>query len=123
MTFSINRPCVYAGGMVCPNIVTGGGSLCPEHKTVNAADYNRARGSSTKQGYDSKWGKVRARALDRDNYCCVICKRDDDRDIPAKDVDHIIPFKSNSDPLRLDIKNLQSLCRQHHNEKTRKGNR
>lgn len=40
----------------------------------------------------------------------------------ADDVDHIIRFEGLDDPLRLDPRSLQSLCRPHHNEKTRKCN-
>lgn len=77
----------------------------------------RWRGSAASRGYDYAWQKVRKQALERDNHLCVECLKHD-RITPATDVDHIVPFEGLDDPLRLDLDNLQSLCRSCHNIKT-----
>jgi len=53
-----------------------------------------------------------------------ICKHCEEagRVTAAQDVDHRTPFQGLDDPLRLDWNNLQSLCRHHHNIKTRREN-
>ncbi|WP_223295494.1 HNH endonuclease [Granulicella mallensis] len=58
-------------------------------------------------------------ALIRDFYLCVRCKANGDIK-PATDVDHIRPFNGKDDTLRLDIDNLQSLCKACHSRKTAK---
>lgn len=68
---------------------------------------------STHPGNDGRWKKLRAAKLVSD----PVCQRQDCRH-PATDVDHIIP--NAEDPtLRYEWSNLESLCRQHHSEKTR----
>jgi 5-methylcytosine-specific restriction protein A len=49
---------------------------------------------------------------------CAQCQKEG-RTTIAQEVDHIVPFKGKNDPLRLDTKNLQSLCIDHHRRKTR----
>ncbi len=75
----------------------------------------------TQRGYDNCWLRLRAHHL-RDNPLCVECERLG-IDTIATQVDHIIPFHSVDDPLRMDPANLQSLCATHHAMKTRKENR
>jgi 5-methylcytosine-specific restriction protein A len=62
--------------------------------------------------------KVREQALKRDDYICQHCFHRDGILTPATAVDHIIPFTSNSDPRRLDVNNLMSLCTPCHSRKT-----
>jgi 5-methylcytosine-specific restriction protein A len=70
------------------------------------------------RGYSSDWRIVRVHALRRDNYLCVACLRDGIATL-ALDVDHITPITTAPDR-RLDLTNLQSLCRPCHVTKTRR---
>jgi 5-methylcytosine-specific restriction enzyme A len=70
------------------------------------------------RGYDSAWERVRLRALKRDQYLCQDCLKNDDRYVPAEHVDHVKRFTGKSDPRRLDLNNLRSLCRPCHSRKT-----
>jgi 5-methylcytosine-specific restriction protein A len=106
------RPCRQPG---CPELVVTG--YCDTHAKPAAQQRERWRGSASSRGYDSAWQNIREQALKRDRYLCLHCL-DNDRVTPAIDVDHIIPFVSLADPLRLDITNLQSLCRPCHRVKT-----
>jgi 5-methylcytosine-specific restriction protein A len=99
----------------------GEGTYCDEHERDYNRSIDRYRGTSASRGYDYAWRKVRELALKRDNYLCVMCAKQG-RAIPARDVDHIKPFKGKHDPLRLDLDNLQSLCQSHHSEKTAREN-
>ena len=75
-----------------------------------------------KQFYNSKaWKMVRQQALERDDYCCVECKKEG-RVTEAKIVDHIIPIndtRNRGSELCLSLDNLQSLCVRHNARKTR----
>lgn len=67
--------------------------------------------------YHSKaWQALRAQALRRDGYECVACKAEGKVSTGVLDVDHIKPIESYPD-LKLDLKNLQTLCKYHHNRK------
>ena len=91
---------------------------CSEHTTPAATyQYDHHRGSAASRGYDSTWNKLRIQALERDFYLCQHCKANG-LIKPATDVDHTIPFIGKDDPLRLDIDNLQSLCKPCHSRKT-----
>ena len=65
---------------------------------------DRRRPSST------AWRRARARALRRDGYRCVQCRR------PAEEVDHIVPRAMGGSVYALG--NLQSMCKQCHKRKT-----
>jgi 5-methylcytosine-specific restriction protein A len=78
--------------------------------------HDKWRGTSTSRGYDGQWQVVRVQAMKRDQYLCQQCKRDG-RVTLAADVDHIVPITVAYDR-RLDLSNLQCLCRQHHQQKT-----
>ena len=56
------------------------------------------------------WGDVRSQVLQRDKHKCVVCGE------AADEVDHIIE-KVRGGPM-FDPKNLQTLCKTHHREKT-----
>lgn len=76
-----------------------------------------------KKFYNSKaWKLTRRQALERDDFCCVICKRDHNRMVEAKIVDHIIPIndtRNRGKELCLSLDNLQSLCVRCNAQKTR----
>lgn len=75
--------------------------------------------SRHERGYDSKWVKLRANILARDLYLCQHCL-DKGRPTPATDVDHITPKSKGGDDAP---DNLQALCRECHNRKTRDENK
>lgn len=72
------------------------------------------RGTAQQRGYDTTWLALRNSHLARYPYC---------QDCPYPraqyvEVDHIIPFSGQDDPLRLDERNLRTRCRRHHARKT-----
>jgi len=81
------------------------GDLCPCEKQRKAAA-DAARASSTDRGYDADWRKLRAAHLKRQPNC-VICGK------PGNTVDHIKRVRDFPE-LRLDPRNLQTLCASHH---------
>lgn len=70
--------------------------------------------SSHRRGYDSTWRKLRRVKLDRDPLCQHCLERD--RTEAATEVDHITPIEDGG--ARLDLANLQSLCKSCHSKKT-----
>jgi len=60
------------------------------------------------------WSEVRQKVFERDNYACQKCGRRD-KDMEC---DHIIPIALGGDMWGMD--NLQTLCHEHHADKTRK---
>nr|DAZ74933.1 MAG TPA: HNH endonuclease [Caudoviricetes sp.] len=56
------------------------------------------------------WRRLREAALIRDHYWCARCGRR-----PAGTVHHIVPVTERPD-LAMELNNLQSLCRQCHNQ-------
>ena len=78
--------------------------------------YRTDRGTTADRGYDHRWQKLRRWYLSR-HPLCESCEARG-LTVQADDVDHIIPFKGRSDPLRLDRTNLRALCRRCHNAKT-----
>ena len=105
------RPCLKTG---CPSLVDSG--YCADHQQHAAKVYDRWRGTPAERGYDHDWQRVRLEALKRDCYLCQMCLAQQ-RVTPAKDVDHIQPISVRPD-LRLELSNLQSLCRSCHGLKT-----
>ncbi|GHA11352.1 hypothetical protein GCM10007989_02070 [Devosia pacifica] len=95
------------------------GQTCPCRqiaKTETARQYDEQRGNSSERGYDWQWRKLRDRHL-AGSPLCVECLASEIVEV-AVDVDHITPIRL-APERRLDPTNLQSLCRRHHNEKTR----
>lgn len=73
-----------------------------------------SRTSRQSRGYGAEWDKIRARILRRDKHLCQECKRRG-QIRTGNHVDHIKPkAKGGTDA----DDNLQTLCRQHHDEKT-----
>lgn len=70
------------------------------------------------RGYDTRWEHSRKWFLAQ-HPTCIMCER---RGVVrlATCVDHIIPHRGNM-KLFWDASNLQSLCTEHHSEKTRAG--
>jgi 5-methylcytosine-specific restriction protein A len=96
------------------------GATCPcrsKAKAEAARQYDADRGSASERGYDWQWHLLRERHL-AESPLCVACLADEIVAV-ADDVDHVIPI-SIAPHRRLDRTNLQSLCRKHHNEKTRR---
>ena len=99
------RPCAHRG---CPNLVTSG--YCDKHKKENNKRKDKGRVPSDARGYGSKWRKVRNIKIKRDPLC-EICSTLTNP-VPATMVHHIIPLSRGGK--RLDLENLQSLCRACH---------
>jgi 5-methylcytosine-specific restriction protein A len=74
------------------------------------------RGTRKQRGYGEPWQRLRAEHI-AGSPLCVECLKEGLR-VLATDVDHVTPFKGLDDPLRLDPRNLQSLCKSHHSAKT-----
>lgn len=72
--------------------------------------------SSTARGFGQDWRRFRLTVL-ADEPLCFVCAAEG-RVTASTDVDHIIPFKGIDDPLRLDRKNVRSMCHHHHMQRT-----
>ena len=77
----------------------------------------RARGSAAARGYDAAWRRLREAHLALDPLCRFCA--DAGRTTPAREVDHVRPFRGLDDPRRLDPCNLRSLCSSCHARHTR----
>lgn len=110
------KACTHVGcGALIPS---KGPSKCEQHRVQAAQQYELSRGTRQSRGYDKDWDHIRESVLKRDEYLCQgECKKEGIY-IPAKHVDHIIPFKGKDDPRRLDLSNLQALCVSCHSRKT-----
>lgn len=94
------RPCAHSG---CRKLTTSG---------PHCADHFKPRESSTARGYDGTWWRLRAAHLAEHPMCGVAgCLE------RATDVDHIKAHRGN-EALRLDPRNLASMCHAHHSSKT-----
>jgi len=87
--------------------------LAKKPKNIRRQYHEKSR---HERGYDNDWVKLRNNHIAKNPLCAHHLKRR--QVVEAKDVDHIIPFKSLDDPLRLDPDNLESLCRKCHRIKT-----
>ena len=96
------RPCAGCGVVVRA-------SRCVECKRLK----ERTRASRIQRGYDYAWIKLSRHLREQQPFCSILgCNNQD------LTVDHIIPL-SDAPYLRLEITNLQVLCRVHN---SRKGN-
>lgn len=73
--------------------------------------HERRRPNASRRGYGRDWRKVRALVL-ADEPLCRMCK-EQDRVTAATVVDHIVRVRVRPD-LRLDMENLQPLCKPCH---------
>ena len=90
---------------------------CPKCTTENTKHYDKkVRDQDRKKFYNSsEWKKVRLLVL-TSNPFCIECGH------PADTVDHIVAIKNGG--AKLDLKNLQSMCKSCHNIKeNEEGNR
>lgn len=81
-------------------------------QTMQAAAVEAKRKRAATKNYDTAWRSLR-RAHLLDHPACVVCgaARSDNH------VDHVKPHRGD-DGLRLNPRNLQTLCRRHHSQKT-----
>lgn len=110
-------PCSAAG---CPALVRRG--RCEDHQVRRAEserDYDAERKGARKRGYDRTWQGLRLAKLGR-NPVCEPCEQ---RGVttPATEVDHIVPLRMVG--ARLDLENLQAICRSCHAKKTQEETR
>ena len=92
--------CQHPGG--CTSLAVRGG-LCSAH--------SRAKYGTTKEkGYDSEWERLRKYKLARDPFCEARIRC---RGMIATQVHHVKTIADRPD-LRLEISNLQSVCRPCH---------
>lgn len=92
-------------------------SSCPKCKKINTKNYdkNKRDKDSNKFYHSAEWKKVRILVLNKNPFC-VECGK------PADTVDHKVAIKKGG--AKLDIENLQSMCRTCHNIKENlEGNR
>jgi 5-methylcytosine-specific restriction protein A len=104
------HPCSYAG---CPELIPAGERFCKEHKKQEQREYNKQRGSSTQQGYDARWQKIRKMKLNVDPLCAE-CLRNGQTTV-ATQVHHKDGNVRNNSP-----DNLESLCIECHSRITAK---
>jgi 5-methylcytosine-specific restriction protein A len=79
--------------------------------------HDRYRGSARERGYTSEWDKI-SRAYRASHPLCEDCEAEG-RLTPVDEVDHIIPLDKGGTN---DDGNLRSLCKSHHQIKTRREN-
>lgn len=96
-----------------------------QHRTLRSTrDYRHAdlhRGSAAERGYGWQWSKpggTRDQAMQRDCYLCQCCLKAG-YDTPAVAVDHVIPADVRPE-WHHELSNLQALCRECHERKTRR---
>ena len=93
-----SKPCSQPG---CPSL-----QPCPDHPAKRRQPDDRP--SAAARGYDRNWRRIRAAYLKK-HPCCVECGE------PATEVDH---RTSLADGGTHEWRNLQSLCKRHHSQKT-----
>jgi 5-methylcytosine-specific restriction protein A len=105
------RPCGQPG---CPELSNE--SYCPEHKREKVQRYDKARGTATERGYNSRWAAY-SRLFRKKNPLCVECLKES-LIVGSQHVDHIIAVKGANDPLFWKESNHQALCQPCHSRKT-----
>lgn len=103
MPKSPSSPCRYQR---CPALTDHSSGYCPEHR----ASYDQQRGSPSKRGYDRAWQKLSKQVL-KEEPLCRRCRLKD-----SVLTDHIITKRAGGTDAR---SNLQALCKDCHDEKTR----
>ena len=119
MPYRNSKPCGKPG---CSNLVNPDYYYCEKHRE----DYNKQRWKERDKNRDPKlkkfyssrsWRKVRNKHIN-DNPLCEECK-DKGKVVEAEEVDHIVPLKVDWSK-RLDMDNLQSLCKSCHAKKSQR---
>jgi 5-methylcytosine-specific restriction protein A len=103
------QPCSNPG---CRELVQAG--RCLAHQSQRYREQDSRRESSARRGYDAIWRKLRLIKLNASPLCEEHLKRN--VVVEAAEVDHIIPIRNGG--ARLDLTNLQSLCKPCHSQKT-----
>ena len=109
MGHKAKKLCGVAG---CPALLPIGTRYCEKHRgrvTQRGREYDKARGGSTRRGYDARWQKVRKAYLAVYPHCAR-CHR------PAEMVDHRQPIAEGGS--HYDWGNLQPMCMSCHRRKT-----
>jgi len=110
MAIASHRPCRYAG---CRSYAVRHG-YCDQHQDKHTVP-DRARGTATERGYDSRWRAARDAHLESEPLCRHCCTMG--LIVAATVVDHIQPHKGDK-ALFWRRSNWQSLCQTCHNRKT-----
>ncbi|MGZ9568790.1 HNH endonuclease [Alcaligenes nematophilus] len=107
------RPCRALG---CRELHRNGNGYCDAHQDMAAAWGGSRRASASERGYGAAWRRQRKAALQRDYHQCRPCAAKGAVTY-GNEVDHIIPkFQGGTD----DLENLQTICKDCHDEKTRR---
>jgi 5-methylcytosine-specific restriction protein A len=88
-------------------------------KRLGAPTSGVTRQPAHKRGYGHDWTDLRAWWIQRQPLC-QDCLEEGVTNCEQIEVDHVIPFRGVHDPLRLDVGNLRSRCKRHHQLKTRR---
>ena len=107
-----NKPCAHPG---CAKLVSPTEMYCATHAPLHKVKEERTRYAATR-GYGRQWRKAREAYLEA-HPLCVECEKEG-RYVKATVVDHIIPHRGNQ-LLFWDAGNWQSLCKHHHDVKTK----
>lgn len=103
MANKLKTPCTYPG---CPGFAVEHGR-CEQHKRQEQRQYDRARGSAARRGYDARWRRVRAMVLAEEPLCRECLRQG--RVVPATDVHHI-----DGNVRNMRRENLEPLCHECH---------
>lgn len=102
---------------------TSRGRRCEQHRLPPSTRPRDERPSAASRGYDHRWRNFRdSWFADNPGSTCA-CGCGARVDVTNGDLDHIIPFRGNDDPLRFDPNNMQPLLHGHHSKKTREQSR
>ena len=111
MPYKPNKPCGHLG---CGKLVPYGTMYCDKHRPLHPKE--EVPRSADSRGYTKKWRKAREAYLAA-HPLCVECAKEG-RYVKADVVDHIIPHRGDT-TLFWDKNNWQSLCKHHHDVKTK----
>jgi 5-methylcytosine-specific restriction enzyme A len=114
MPRAAKKPCAYprCGALVERNV-----RYCDQHQAARNAEIDRNRGTTAQRGYDAAWRRLRLLKLSMNPLCeCDDCVRDGVL-TPADVVDHRKSIEERPD-LRLELSNLRSMAKAHHDRHT-----
>ena len=94
-------------------------ALAPDRVKTQTGSGWRTGKTTTSRGYGYAWQQARERFLMAHPLCAECLREDSERTTRATLVDHIIPHRGDK-ALFWDEGNWQSLCRPHHDIKTRR---
>ncbi len=108
------RLCRYPG---CKHLTMAG--YCELHAKSTKYHTSPAARESKKFLNSAAWLNLRDLKISMHPWC-EECAKSKPISVPAHEVDHVLPRHTHPS-LKLDINNLQSLCKECHGKKTRKG--